>query len=202
MSKKYKTYSDTWLEEPSVSQSLICPVCNTGEFYQEGEYVDFGVGYQKCSPDTCHQCGYIESNGMMNQLPLNYYKIRWETGIDPLPPKPSLNKGKIPKVYQEYINNLTGNPYGNCEKETRKMKEQFPNLETVYGYYYCPIWGQRNHFFLYDPDLNNLIIDPTAKQFPSKGIGVYEVNYPIDIFTLKRTDYLIAENTLMNTLFL
>lgn len=179
---RYKSYEQE-------KTALACPVCKSTEYYGEGEYVDIGVGYQKCSPDWCEQCGYIESGGYINSLPFEYYKQRWETKVDPLPPKPKLTKGPLPEEYQIYIDSLTKNPYGRCKEETKAMKQVFPHLETVYGYYHCPIWGSRRHFFLYDPTRNNLIVDPTAKQFPSGGAFTYTIDYPIDINTLKRTDF-------------
>jgi len=62
--------------------------------------------------------------------------------------------------------------YGKCEETTLWMNKEFPELTRVRGHYYCPIWGERTHWWLVDPD--GEIVDPTVDQFPSKGFGVYE----------------------------
>jgi hypothetical protein len=51
------------------------------------------------------------------------------------------------------------------------MVAVFPELRRVRGHYYCPIWGERAHWWLVAPD--GLIVDPTAAQFPSLGGGEY-----------------------------
>lgn len=58
-----------------------------------------------------------------------------------------------------------------CYKVTREMLRAFPELWRVHGYYYCWILGKRKHWWLTD---GNVVIDPTASQFPSKGEGRYE----------------------------
>lgn len=176
---------------------LECPVCNSTEFYIEGEYVDIGVGLIKCSPDICEKCGYIESNGLPNQLPYRYYKERWDSGTDPIESPPKLTRGLVKTQYQDWISENIGDDleknYGKCQDWAREMKITFPELQTVYGKYYCTSWGERFHFFLYDPD-GYIIVDPTAAQFPSKGFGIYTITYPIDIFTMERTDYKCFDN--------
>lgn len=63
--------------------------------------------------------------------------------------------------------------YGACASITRKMWEAFPfELRRVRGFYYCTFWGRREHWWLVD--LNNNVVDPTASQFPSNGMGTYE----------------------------
>lgn len=55
-----------------------------------------------------------------------------------------------------------------CEKEFAKDS----TLKIVRGHYYCPIWNSNEqHWWLKRSD--GSIFDPTAKQFPSKGMGVY-----------------------------
>lgn len=60
--------------------------------------------------------------------------------------------------------------YGNCAAATTKMVEAFPELKRVRGHYYCAVWGEREHWWC---ELNGTIVDPTAVQFPTKGIGRY-----------------------------
>ena len=54
-----------------------------------------------------------------------------------------------------------------CEEETRKD----PSLLLVRGWYWCPFWGQQQHWWCKKPD--GTVFDPTKNQFPSKGIGEY-----------------------------
>lgn len=61
--------------------------------------------------------------------------------------------------------------YGECEQATIKMQELFPELKRIRGHYYDTSWGEREHWWLIDE--NDEIIDPTAKQFPTNGRGVY-----------------------------
>lgn len=62
--------------------------------------------------------------------------------------------------------------YGKCGDVTVQMREAFPELLRVRGHYYCPVWGRREHWWLTTAD--GEIVDPTARQFPSGGIGLYE----------------------------
>jgi hypothetical protein len=77
------------------------------------------------------------------------------------------------KEHLEWINkwNSDNNPYGKCKEATLEMQKVFPELKLVRGHYYCTIWGERMHFWLVDE--NNEIVDPTARQFPTKGFCVY-----------------------------
>ena len=46
------------------------------------------------------------------------------------------------------------------------------SLTLVRGHYYCPIWNvEEQHWWTTRPD--GTIFDPTAKQFGSKGMGIY-----------------------------
>lgn len=65
-----------------------------------------------------------------------------------------------------------GSGYGKCAEATTAMVEAFPELRRVRGFYLCPGWDRREHWWLVAPD--NAIVDPTAGQFPSKGSGDYE----------------------------
>ncbi len=61
--------------------------------------------------------------------------------------------------------------YGRCAWATLTMLVAFPELTRVRGHYYDAIWGERDHWWLVDPD--GEIVDPTAAQFPTKGTGEY-----------------------------
>jgi len=74
--------------------------------------------------------------------------------------------------YATWIATNVPNPLGCCRKVTKAMAAVFPELTRVRGHYYCLYWGERAHWWLYDPDGD--VIDPTAMQFPSKGEGHYE----------------------------
>lgn len=73
--------------------------------------------------------------------------------------------------YEEWIEQNVVEPYGQCREKTLEMLEAFPELFRVRGHYMCLIWGEREHWWLVDPQ--GVIVDPTKSQFPSKGIGEY-----------------------------
>jgi len=60
---------------------------------------------------------------------------------------------------------------GKCKEFIAQAIKEDPTLKAVRGYYYCPIWGEQQHWWCVRPD--GTIYDPTAKQFPSKGTGEY-----------------------------
>ena len=62
--------------------------------------------------------------------------------------------------------------YAKCREVSQRMQQAFPELKLVRGHYHCPHVGEYPHWWLIDP--SNRIIDPTALQFPSKGVGQYE----------------------------
>jgi len=73
-------------------------------------------------------------------------------------------------TYSEWIEHV-GHPEGRCEEVTLQMQVVFPELKRVRGHYYCPAWGEREHWWLVDPEGD--IVDPTKAQFPSYGCGTY-----------------------------
>ena len=60
---------------------------------------------------------------------------------------------------------------GKCKEFVDKLVDENTMLTPVRGWYICPIWGRQEHWWAIDE--TGKIIDPTAKQFPSKGIGEY-----------------------------
>ena len=62
--------------------------------------------------------------------------------------------------------------YGDCADVTRNMVAKDPSLTRVRGFYHCPQWGRRAHWWL--KDATGRVLDPTAAQFPSMGLGSYE----------------------------
>jgi hypothetical protein len=77
--------------------------------------------------------------------------------------------------YSDYIAGLgltQQTAYGKCKETCEEMLKHFPELTLRAGFYECPIWGRREHWWLTDPAGN--LIDPTAVQFPSQGIGDYK----------------------------
>jgi len=60
---------------------------------------------------------------------------------------------------------------GKCEEEAKKLASIDQSLLVIKGWYICPIWGKQAHWWC--KDSAGRIIDPTAKQFPSNGIGEY-----------------------------
>ncbi len=80
--------------------------------------------------------------------------------------KPAQDKpaGKVKLTKQE----LTGK----CREICEEMLKVRPELTLVRGHYHCPIWGKRQHWWLKARD--GSIVDPTARQFPSSGLGEYK----------------------------
>lgn len=61
---------------------------------------------------------------------------------------------------------------GKCKELSEAECKANPELTLVRGHYYCPIWNtEEPHWWCEDKHGN--VIDPSAKQFPSKGLGVY-----------------------------
>lgn len=68
------------------------------------------------------------------------------------------------------------NDYMKLRGKCREMSEQLvaadPSLTLVRGHYFCPIWNSEEpHWWCVKND--GTVVDPTAMQFPSKGMGVY-----------------------------
>lgn len=62
---------------------------------------------------------------------------------------------------------------GKCKEYCEALLLQNPSLTLVRGHYFCPIWGSNEaHWWLVDKD--GSITDPTVRQFPSNGHGIYE----------------------------
>lgn len=61
---------------------------------------------------------------------------------------------------------------GRCKELAENAIQNDPSLRLVRGYYYCPIWNHKDpHWWCVTSD--GTIVDPSAKQFPSKGRGTY-----------------------------
>jgi hypothetical protein len=60
---------------------------------------------------------------------------------------------------------------GKCREFSEVLAAENPGFRVVRGWYRCPIWGKQAHWWCVDG--NDVIHDPTVKQFPSKGLGEY-----------------------------
>lgn len=60
---------------------------------------------------------------------------------------------------------------GKCRELSEAAVAADPSLTLVRGHYICPVWGEQQHWWTVRQD--GSIHDPTAMQFPSKGLGVY-----------------------------
>lgn len=60
---------------------------------------------------------------------------------------------------------------GKCRQMSEELVKQDKSLRLVRGYYLCPAWGEQPHWWCVRED--GTIVDPTRKQFPSKGGGTY-----------------------------
>jgi len=68
---------------------------------------------------------------------------------------------------------------GKCKEMSEALVAANPELTLVRGHYVCFSWGYQPHWWVKDKEGN--VIDPTSKQFPSKGQGEYiEFNGTVD----------------------
>jgi hypothetical protein len=58
---------------------------------------------------------------------------------------------------------------GKCKELCEEAVKADPALRLVRGWYHCPLWGKQAHWWTVKPD--GTIVDPTVKQFPTKGVG-------------------------------
>lgn len=62
---------------------------------------------------------------------------------------------------------------GKCRELSEAACAEDPTLTLVRGHYFCPIWNRTEpHWWTVRPD--GTIHDPSARQFPSAGLGYYE----------------------------
>ena len=62
---------------------------------------------------------------------------------------------------------------GKCKQMSEALIKDDPTLTLVRGHYFCPIWNTNEpHWWCKKED--GTIVDPTARQFSSKGHGIYE----------------------------
>jgi hypothetical protein len=88
-------------------------------------------------------------------------------------PTIDLRREPMLEKYDQWIRQwLRGETFvGACVETTKEMATVFPELRRVRGHYYCPVWGEREHWWLKAED--GSIVDPTVAQFPSGGLGEY-----------------------------
>lgn len=60
---------------------------------------------------------------------------------------------------------------GKCREMSEDAVKSDPSLRLVRGHYICPFWGEQAHWWAVAKD--GSIVDHTAAQFPSKGMGEY-----------------------------
>jgi hypothetical protein len=61
---------------------------------------------------------------------------------------------------------------GKCKEMSEALVAEDPTLTLVRGHYFCPIWNRDEpHWWCVKQD--GTIVDPTARQFPSAGGGIY-----------------------------
>jgi hypothetical protein len=60
---------------------------------------------------------------------------------------------------------------GRCKELAEAEIAKDPTLTLVRGHYECPIWGLQQHWWTIRPD--GTVFDPSARQFPSGGMGLY-----------------------------
>ena len=60
---------------------------------------------------------------------------------------------------------------GRCHELSTAAVAADPTLTLVRGHYVCPVWGEQEHWWTLRAD--GIVSDPTAHQFPSRGLGLY-----------------------------
>lgn len=61
---------------------------------------------------------------------------------------------------------------GKCKELSEAACATDSSLRLVRGYYWCPIWKTHEQHWWCERE-DGTVVDPTAKQFPSKGAGTY-----------------------------
>ncbi|SRR6266478_7141656 len=84
---------------------------------------------------------------------------------------------------------------GKCQQMSEAAIAADPTLKLVQGWYYCPIWNrEEEHWWTVRPD--GSIFDPTARQFPSAGKGIYREYIGIFVCAECGKEYPEAEDNL------
>lgn len=60
---------------------------------------------------------------------------------------------------------------GKCKEACQELCRVDKTLKMVRGHYYDVMWGSQPHWWCIK--LDGTIVDPTARQFPTKGTGEY-----------------------------
>ena len=62
---------------------------------------------------------------------------------------------------------------GRCQELSKAAVAADPTLRLVRGHYFCPLWASNEpHWWTVRKD--GTIFDPSSRQFPSDGRGIYE----------------------------
>jgi hypothetical protein len=64
---------------------------------------------------------------------------------------------------------------GQCKEMAEDAIKADPSLRLVRGHYICPFWGMQAHWWCVKPD--GTIVDPSVKQFPTKGAGAEYIEF-------------------------
>jgi hypothetical protein len=59
---------------------------------------------------------------------------------------------------------------GKCKEMSEAACAGDSSLRLVRGFYHCPLWGKQAHWWAVR-DSDGSIVDPSVKQFPTKGAG-------------------------------
>lgn len=63
---------------------------------------------------------------------------------------------------------------GRCKKMSEAFVFDNPTYRIVRGFYTCSIWNVKEQHWWTVNTLTEEIYDPTASQYPSSGMGIYE----------------------------
>lgn len=64
---------------------------------------------------------------------------------------------------------------GKCKEMAEAAVQTDPTLRLVRGFYHCPLWGKQAHWWTVAP--SGVIIDPSVRQFPTKGAGAEYIEF-------------------------
>lgn len=64
---------------------------------------------------------------------------------------------------------------GKCKEYSEAEIAKDPTLRLAKGFYHCPVWGKRGHWWCVRQD--GSILDPTVRQFPTNGVGAEYVEF-------------------------
>lgn len=117
---------------------------------------------------------YLSPYNNRNILDLQAARERREREANPPKYGPGIREAEegyrraIESQYAAWIAENVDKAYGKCREWSHAMVAFYPELRLARGWYDDPEWGARQHWWCVTAD--GRIVDPTAAQFPSRGV--------------------------------